>query len=104
LKTFIAVLLVLRLKSNEVIKMSPDALKQIFEEEHIIFSAQSTISLISYLNKSISEIEKKVLQAMKLKPGFHFLTTIAGIGEILALTISLETGDITRFKSVGDYA
>jgi len=94
----------LKIKRNEVMKMSPDVLKQIFEEEHIIFSAQSTISLISYLGKSISEIEKIVLQAMKLKPEFHMLITMPGIGEILALTIALETGDITRFKSVGNYA
>ena len=30
--------------------------------------------------------------------------TVPGIGEILALTIMLETGDIRRFASVGNFA
>ncbi|WP_343787812.1 transposase [Dokdonella soli] len=34
----------------------------------------------------------------------HALRTVPGIGVILGLTIALETGDITRFASVGDYA
>jgi len=32
------------------------------------------------------------------------LTSIDGIGLILALTIMLETGDISRFDKVGHYA
>jgi transposase len=31
------------------------------------------------------------------------LLTVDGIGKILAMTIMLETGDIRRFKSVGNY-
>jgi len=33
-----------------------------------------------------------------------FLKTVPGIGPILALTIMLETGEIERFASVGNYA
>lgn len=32
------------------------------------------------------------------------LTSIPGIGEILGMTIALETGDIHRFPDVGSYA
>jgi transposase len=42
--------------------------------------------------------------AVRLDPGFEVLTTIKGVGPILALTIMLETGDIGRFAQVGDYA
>lgn len=39
----------------------------------------------------------------RLKPEYAFLLTIPGVGVILGLTITLETGDISRFPRVGDY-
>jgi len=41
---------------------------------------------------------------MKLLPEFEKLKTITGVGDILALTIALETGTISRFPKVGNYA
>ncbi len=38
------------------------------------------------------------------RPGFQKLLEIDGIGKILALTIMLETGEISRFPNVGNYA
>jgi len=38
------------------------------------------------------------------RPEFQLLLSVSGIGEILGLTILLETGQISRFKRVGDYA
>jgi len=35
---------------------------------------------------------------------FQDLLTVSGIGQILALTIMLETGDIRRFPAVGNFA
>jgi len=40
---------------------------------------------------------------MKLLPEFQKLTTVYGVGDILALTITLETGNISRFRKVGNY-
>ena len=37
-------------------------------------------------------------------PLYELLQSVKGIGPILAQTILLETGDIRRFASVGDYA
>jgi transposase len=41
---------------------------------------------------------------VKLREEFQLLKTTPGIGDILALTIMLETGEISRFASVGDFA
>ena len=41
---------------------------------------------------------------MRSKPELHWLKTVPGIGDILALTILLETGPMARFPSVGDFA
>ena len=37
-----------------------------------------------------------------MDPRYRYLLSIGGIGEILALTIMLETGDIGRFEQVGN--
>ena len=52
----------------------------------------------------IEILEKEVQDRVKLRPQFRFLRTVPGIGPILALTIMLETGEIERFASVGNYA
>jgi len=49
-------------------------------------------------------LEKKVLAVVKLHGPFVRLLTLPGIGPILGITITLETGPITRFGSAGRYA
>ena len=44
------------------------------------------------------------LTARQTENRFCFLKTVPGIGQTLALTIMLETGDIGRFADVGNYA
>jgi transposase len=39
-----------------------------------------------------------------LRPAFKPLLTVSGVGQILGLTIMLETGAIERFAKVGNYA
>jgi transposase len=41
---------------------------------------------------------------VKLEKEFEMLLTIPGVGNILALTIMLEVGDIGRFPKVGNYS
>jgi transposase len=56
------------------------------------------------LEEQIRKIEEQVKQQIKLRPEYELLLTVDGIGFILALTIMLETGEISRFKKVGNYA
>src|SRR6185369_305954 len=48
--------------------------------------------------------EEVVLAQLKLRKGFQPLLTVSGIGQILGMTIMLETGEIGRFATVGDFA
>jgi transposase len=50
------------------------------------------------LTQQINMIEALLKTQLKLAPEFIQLTSIDGIGLILALTIMLETGDIKRFS------
>lgn len=64
----------------------------------------SSLNMIRALEKQINAIEKLVLKQVKLDPAFNGLKSVPGIGPILGLTIMLETGDINRFATVGNYA
>ena len=65
---------------------------------------KANLILIQALNQQITEIEKVVMAQMKLAPNFLGLKQVPGIGDILGLTIMLETGDIHRFDNAGRYA
>ena len=70
---------------------------ELFDSSNLVFMAQNNISTIKHLAKIIKGIEKEVKSQVKLRKEFVMLTTIAGIGLILGLTIMLEVGDIGRF-------
>jgi transposase len=55
------------------------------------------------LEVEIATLEEVIKERIKLRPAFRYLRTVTGIGEILALTIMLETGDIRRFSKVGNF-
>ena len=66
--------------------------------------AAAALRVYHALQQEIDALEAAALATVRLEPPFAVLTTIKGVGPILALTIMLETGDIHRFPSVGDYA
>lgn len=59
---------------------------------------------IKQLNESIGKIEKAVLACARDLPCYAKLATLPGVGRILAMTITLEVGDIGRFATPGDLA
>jgi transposase len=62
------------------------------------------VQLIEHLNKAIKQIEKMVLGMTKPLPCYRVLHSLPGVGRILALTITLETAEVKRFATAGDYA
>jgi transposase len=66
--------------------------------------AAAALRVYHALHAEIEALEAAARAAVMLDPHFEVLTTIKGVGPILALTIMLETGDIGRFAQVGDYA
>lgn len=60
--------------------------------------------LIGELTKSIKQIEKMVLAMTKPIPCYPVLLELPGVGRILGQTITLETADVGRFPTAGDYA
>jgi transposase len=62
------------------------------------------VELIGQLSESIKKTEKMILAMTKGLPCYPVLQSLPGVGTILALTITLETADVKRFPTAGDYA
>jgi len=87
----------------DFIKRSSDYLGEV-EDKDIRLAMESNRLVIQALDEQIKRIECRVKERVKLLPEYELLLTIDGIGDILALTVMLETGDIGRFREVGHYA
>ena len=93
-----------KMSSRDIKKLNQSDADQLFDEPFLILAARSSIAAIRFLGERIKEIEKAVKSHIKLKPEFKYLLTMPGIGDILALTIMLEVGDIIRFPKVSNYS
>ena len=65
---------------------------------------KSNLNVIRCLQSTIADIEKVVLKQTQIRNEFKKLLTVSGIGEILGLTIMLESGDMNRFEKVGNFS
>ena len=65
---------------------------------------KSNLNIIRCLQNTINEIETTVLQQTRIRAEFKQLLTVSGIGEILGLTIMLESGDMNRFAKVDNFS
>ncbi len=90
--------------SNGIKNLTPAILKDRIKDENIQTAILSNLDILGVLTNHITLLEKRVLKQIALKPEFQKLLKIPGIGIILALTIMLETGEISRFEKVGNYA
>ena len=80
-----------------------DRAELVGDHDCLAFVTDEQVDLIEVLTEKIQRFEKKVLEHVQLRPVYARLLTLPGVGVILALTIMLETGDIGRFATVGDY-
>ena len=69
-----------------------------------LIMAQANLRHIAFLATEIKALEKEVLAQLPDKETYKRLMTVPGIGPVLARTILLETGPISRFKEAGNYA
>jgi len=92
-----------RLSANQIKALDPAALAQKLEDP-ILFGAQVTLLAMQWFNNAIELIEQEVHKQLKACKEFELLTSIPGVGRILASTIALETGDVRRFPDQGHYA
>jgi transposase len=93
-----------RLSTKRIIELTPSALQGMLPAAEHILAVTSSLAVVHCLRQQIKTLAKTVNQHLKPTPAYAQLQTVDGIGTMLAQTIVLETGDIGRFPSVGNYA
>jgi len=93
-----------KMSNNDIKKLKVNDAEGLFDSSNLAFMAKNNIAAIEFLKKIIKGIEKQIKSQVKLRKEFVMLQTIPGVGNILALTIMLEVGDINRFVKVGNYS
>ncbi|MGD8980729.1 MAG: IS110 family transposase [Desulfobacterales bacterium] len=94
----------MKIRTNDLRHLTVKELEAWLGEEYLVLSAQANLDSINFFKQKIQRLEKAIRKRVKLKRAFHHLKTVPGIGDILALTIMLEVGDINRFPKVGNFA
>jgi len=88
---------------NDIGQWNADFVREAFPDPYVAESIAVMLPLARLLTAQINGIEKTVLKEARLREPFKLLLTAPGIGDVLALTIMCETGDIKRFPKVGNY-
>jgi len=92
------------LSANQIKGLDVQQVDELLPNGDLALAVKANLSVMCSADEQTKIVERTVTQRVKLRPQFSFLKTVPGIGQILALTIMLETGDIRRFPSVGNFA
>ncbi len=92
------------INSNRVKTLEPQQIDQLLADGDLALAVKANLAMMQCGNQQIDLLERTIADRIKLREEFSFLKTVPGIGQTLALTIMLETGDIRRFADVGNYA
>ena len=93
-----------RLSAKQIHELKKEELQGMLTEAAQVLAVTSVLGGLDCLRQQIKTLEQAVTKHLKHTPAYEQLLTVAGIGTILAQTIVLETGDIGRFPTVGNYA
>ena len=94
-----------RVRVNEVKGIREDRVSGLLGgDEDLALAGRVSKETIDFLTHQIHQIEGVVEKRVRLKEAYRYLLTLPGVGKILSLTIMLETGPISRFATVGEYA
>lgn len=93
-----------RVTANKILSLTDDELQNYLSTETVLMASRSNLAVIKCIQEQIRCIEKEILSQVRTDTSYKNLQSVNGIGKILAFTILLETGEISRFKKVGNYA
>lgn len=94
----------IRMSSNQIKGLTADAVDQLSLSADVALAIKANLAIIAVLNAQIEVLEERLQEHVRLRAEYALLTSVPGIGRILATTILLETGPIERFGGVGNFA
>jgi transposase len=92
------------MSANRVKVLDDPQVDGLLANSDLALAVKANLALMHRADEQTEILEQRVRELVQLKREFSLLKTVPGIGQILALTIMLETGDIRRFCGVGNYA
>jgi transposase len=92
------------LSANQIKQLTYEEVDRLLPDADLALAVKGNLAVMRTLEGVIGLLEKAVRGRTRLRPAFKPLLTVSGIGQILGLTIMLETGEIGRFAKVGNYA
>src|SRR5262249_28272894 len=91
-------------RGNRIKQLTYEEVETLLPDAQQAWAITSNLVGLHCLATHIGKIETVVKAQGKVQPAFKPLLTVSGIGDILGLTIMVETGDIGRFASAGNVA
>jgi len=93
-----------KLGVNDIKRFREDRVRPALDgDEDVLLAGSVSKETIDYFTRQIRKIETAVEGRIRLSSPYLRLPSLPGVGKILAMTIMLETGPVSRFPTVGDY-
>lgn len=93
-----------KITSNIIKRLTAEGVEQMGLPADVSLAIQSNLAVIITLGAQIDLLEKRLQESVGERPDYVLLSSVPGIGRILATIILLETGSIDRFAAVGNFA
>lgn len=93
-----------RLSSNAIGRLAVADVDGLGLVDDVALAVKASVAVLRTLTEQVVVLERRLLAGVRPRPEYELLKTIPGIGTVLATVILLETGDIGRFATVGNYA
>lgn len=84
---------------NDIKRTIEGDIKRWFRDPLVRLHASQELERIRLYTEQIRQLERIVLRSAQDRPEYHRLLGVPGIGNILALTVLYEIGEISRFPS-----
>ena len=93
-----------RITANQAKQLDADAIDRLGLSPDVALALKANVAIIAALDAQIELIEQRLHESVRPRADYGLITTMPGVGRILATTILLETGPIGRFADVGNFA
>lgn len=90
--------------ANDIKLMGEEEVHELLDHPLVRRQMLMNLERVELLTRQIRTMEKELLAQVRPQQDFRNLKTIPGIGDILALTLLLEIGDIRRFPKTRNFA
>jgi transposase len=90
--------------TNDIRLMGEEEVAELLDHPLVRQQMLMNLERVELLTRQIRTMEKALLAQIGPWPDFRNLKTIPGVGNVLALTLLLEIGDIARFPKARNFA